>query len=81
MSNSTEGAGPALAAHSKDASTPGHNPASEATGKVPNSRNEGGEAAQHLLQQAEDFVRAQPHFAESTFAEFLLQQPFRIRHE
>ena len=59
MSESTEGAGPALAAHSKDASTPGRNPASEATGKT-NALNEGGEMAQHLLQQAEDCVRGQP---------------------
>jgi hypothetical protein len=59
MSDSTEGAGPALAAHSKDASTPGHNPVSEVTGK-PNPLKEGGETAQRLLQQAEDFVRAQP---------------------
>ncbi len=34
MSESTEGAGPALAAHSKDASTPGQNPASGATGEA-----------------------------------------------
>jgi glycine zipper-containing protein DUF883 len=59
MSDSTEGAGPALAAHSKDASTPGNNPASETTGK-PHPLQEGGEAAQRLLQQAEDCVRAQP---------------------
>ena len=59
MSNGTEGAGPALAAHSKDASTPGHNPASQATGEA-RLPPEGGEALQHLLQQAVDFVRAQP---------------------
>jgi DUF883 C-terminal glycine zipper region len=59
MSDSTEGAGPALAAHSKDASTPGHNPASAATGEASSVR-EGGESAQRLLQQAEDCVRAQP---------------------
>jgi ElaB/YqjD/DUF883 family membrane-anchored ribosome-binding protein len=59
MSNSTEGAGPALAAHSKDASTPGHKPASQATGeaRLPQA---GGEAVQHPLQQAVDFARAQP---------------------
>jgi hypothetical protein len=34
MSDSTEGAGPALAAHSKDASAPGQNPASEMTGEA-----------------------------------------------
>ena len=34
MTNATEGAGPALAAHSKDAATPGHRPASEAIGKA-----------------------------------------------
>ena len=58
MSDSTEGAGPALAAHSKDASTPGHNPASKATGEA--RPHEGGEALQDLLDQAVDFVRAQP---------------------
>jgi ElaB/YqjD/DUF883 family membrane-anchored ribosome-binding protein len=66
MSESTEGAGPALAAHSKDASTPGHNPASAATGKA-DTLNEGEEMAQHLLQQAEDFVRAQPLVSMAVF--------------
>jgi ferritin-like metal-binding protein YciE len=59
--HSTEGAGPALAAHSKDASTPGHNPASEATGK-PSPLNDGGEVSQRLLQQVEDFMRASRSF-------------------
>jgi hypothetical protein len=59
MSDSTQGAGPALAAHSKDASTPGHNPASKTMGK-PHPIHEGGDAAQRLLQQGEDCVRAQP---------------------
>ena len=59
MSDSTEGAAPALAAHSKDASTPGHNPASEAMGKS-HTVSQGGESAQHLLHQVEDWVRAQP---------------------
>jgi hypothetical protein len=58
MSDSTEGAGPALAAHSKDASTPRHDPASKATGEA--RPHEGGEALQDLLDQAVDFVRAQP---------------------
>jgi hypothetical protein len=58
MSDNTEGAGPALAAHSKDASTPGHNPASEATGEA--RPPEGGEALQDLLDQAVAFMRVQP---------------------
>jgi ElaB/YqjD/DUF883 family membrane-anchored ribosome-binding protein len=59
MSDSSEGAGPALAAHSKDASAPGQNPASGATGKA-RPIDEGGEAVQRLLRQVSDFVRAQP---------------------
>ena len=57
MSDNTEGAGPALAAHSKDASTLGPTPASEASGAV---KPASGEAVSHTLQQATDFVRAQP---------------------
>ena len=59
MSDSMEGAGPALAAHGKDASTPGRNLASEATGEA-KPPHEGGETVQRLLQQAADFVREQP---------------------
>jgi hypothetical protein len=59
MSESTEGAGPALAAHSKDASAPGQNPASEMTAKG-GTVNEGGEALSRWLNQATDFVRRQP---------------------
>jgi len=40
MSDSMEGAGPALAAHSKDASAPGQNPASEMTGEASLTRAE-----------------------------------------
>jgi hypothetical protein len=58
MSESTEGAGPALAAHSKDASASGQNPASGATGEA-RPLQQGGEAAQRLLQQATEFVCAQ----------------------
>jgi hypothetical protein len=59
MSESTGGAGPALAAHSKDASAPGPNPASEMTAKV-GTVNEGGEELSRWLNQATDFVRRQP---------------------
>jgi len=59
MAESTEGAGPALAAHSKDASAPGQNPASEMTGETRFS-NGSGESFSRLLQQAADFVRRQP---------------------
>ena len=58
MSGSTEGAGPALAAHSKDASTPGPTPASEASGTIKPASD--GEAISHALQEAADFVRGQP---------------------
>ena len=58
MSETTEGVGAALATHSKDASTPGHNPASEAT--VEARPREGGEALQQLFDQAVEVVRAQP---------------------
>jgi hypothetical protein len=66
MSDGTEGAGPALAAHSKDASAPGHNPVFEATGKA-SPVSQGGEPAQHLLQGAEDFIRAQPLVSMAVF--------------
>jgi hypothetical protein len=56
MSGNT-GAGPALAAHSKDASTPGPTPASEASGTV-KPASDSGDAISHALQQATDFVRA-----------------------
>ena len=58
MSGNT-GAGPALAAHSKDASTPGPTPASEASGTV-KPASDSGDAISHALQQATDFVRDQP---------------------
>lgn len=60
MSDSTGGPGPALAAHSKDASAPGQNPASEATGEARSSKQGGDESLSHLLQQATEFVRRQP---------------------
>jgi hypothetical protein len=66
MSESTGGSGPALAAHSKDASAPGQNPASLATGEARPS-NEGGEAALRVLQQATDLVRGQPLVAMAGF--------------
>ena len=59
MSGNTEGAGPALAAHSKDASTPGPTPASEASGAV-RPASDSGETISHALQQVTDFVRGQP---------------------
>ena len=59
MSDNTEGAGPALAAHSKDASTPGPTLFSEASGAV-KPANDSPEAMSHALQQATDFVRGQP---------------------
>ena len=58
MSGNT-GAGPALAAHSKDASTPGPTPASETAGTV-KPASDSGDAISHALQQATDFVRDQP---------------------
>jgi hypothetical protein len=72
MSESTGGSGPALAAHSKDASAPGQNPASLATGEARPSgearrSNEGGEAVSRALQQATDFVRGQPLVAMAGF--------------
>jgi hypothetical protein len=56
MSGNTEGAGPALAAHSKDASTPGPTPASQASGAV-RPASDSDEAISHALQQVTDFVR------------------------
>jgi hypothetical protein len=53
MSGNTQGAGPALAAHSKDASTPGPTPASEAPGAV-RPASDSGEAISHALQQVRD---------------------------
>lgn len=63
MSDTTEGPGPALAAHSKDASTPGQNPASAAKGEAKSAGHDGeplGEAVARLLKQVTDFVRQQP---------------------
>jgi hypothetical protein len=59
MSGNTEGAGPAIAAHSKDASTPGPTPASDASGAV-KPASDSGEAISYALQQATDFVRGEP---------------------
>ena len=56
MSGDTEGTGPALAAHSKDASTPGP---TETSGAV-KLASDSGEAISHALQQATDFVRGEP---------------------
>ena len=51
------GAGPSLAAHSKDASAPGHNPASEMTGEA-GTANEGGEALSRLINQTQTLCAA-----------------------
>ena len=59
MAGNTEGAGPALAAHSKDASTPGPTPASQASGAV-KPASDSGEAISHALEKTTDFVRGQP---------------------
>jgi ElaB/YqjD/DUF883 family membrane-anchored ribosome-binding protein len=59
MSETTEGAGPALAAHSKDASTAGQSPASAASGEQ-KSTNDEGEALTRLIEQAAEIVRGQP---------------------
>ena len=59
MSGNTEGAGPALAAHSKDASTPGPTPASQASGAA-RPASDSSEAISQALQQVTDSVRGQP---------------------
>jgi len=59
MSETTEGAGSALAAHSKDASTAGQSPASAASGEQ-RSTNLEGEALNRLIEQAAEIVRRQP---------------------
>ena len=59
MSETTEGAGPSLAAHSKDASTHGQSPASAASGEK-RSVNPAGEAVTRLIEQAEVIIRGQP---------------------
>ena len=56
MSDNLGGAGPALAAHSKDGSARGPNPASAATGKArPASKS-----ANDLLQQVTEWVHQYP---------------------
>jgi hypothetical protein len=55
MTDATEGAGPALAAHSKDAATPGHRPASEAIGKARQVAS-----GEHITEQLIDFAQRQP---------------------
>jgi hypothetical protein len=64
MSGNTEGAGPALAAHSKDASIPG--PAFQASGAV-RPASDSVEGISHALQQVTDFVRGQPLASMGTF--------------
>jgi hypothetical protein len=59
MSETTEGAGPAIAAHSKDASTPGQSPAPAASGEARPASHEG-EAVNRLIEQAAGIVRSQP---------------------
>ena len=66
MSGNTEGAGPALAAHSKDASIPGPTPASQASGAV-RPAGDSVEGISHALQQVTDFVRGQPLASMGTF--------------
>ena len=63
MSGNTEGAGPALAAHSKDASIPGPTQASGAVRPASDSV----EGISHALQQVTDFVRGQPLASMGTF--------------
>jgi len=59
MSEIAEGAGPALATHTKDASTPGPTLASAATGAALPAGNDG-ETIARLLKQVTDFVQRQP---------------------
>ena len=56
MSDNLGGAGPALAAHSKDGSARGPNPASAATGEA----RPAGKSANDLLQQLTEWVRQYP---------------------
>ena len=61
MDENTGAAGPALAAHSKDASAPGQTPASEATAKPKQPRtSEDGDAIVRMANQLTDLVRQQP---------------------
>jgi hypothetical protein len=61
MDEKTGGAGPALAAHSKDASALGPTPASEASPKPKQPRSEGdGDAIVRMANQLTDLVRQQP---------------------
>ena len=55
MTNTTEGAGPALAAHSKDAATPGHRPASQASGAAAPMAS-----GSYISDQLTDFAQRQP---------------------
>ena len=55
MTDATEGAGPALAAHSKDAATPGHRPASQAIGKARQAAS-----GLDLTEQFTEFAQRQP---------------------
>jgi hypothetical protein len=66
MPQTTEGAGPAIAAHSKDASTLGQNPASEATGDA-TSLHEARNTAERSFQQVVEFVRTQPPLSMAMF--------------
>ena len=59
MAEIAEGAGPALAAHSKDASTPGATPASAASGPALSS-GLNGQTIAGLLNQMTDMVQRQP---------------------
>jgi hypothetical protein len=57
MDGKPGGAGPALAAHSKDASTPGQTPASQASASSPPANVE---TVVRLADQLAEFVRQQP---------------------
>jgi hypothetical protein len=61
MSEEIGGAGPALAAHSKDASAPGQTPASEGSARPkPPRPSGGGEAIVRTVNQLAELVRQQP---------------------
>jgi ElaB/YqjD/DUF883 family membrane-anchored ribosome-binding protein len=73
------GAGPALAAHSKDASAPGQTPASEATG---GDRGQAGTAGDTLgasvsdaARQTGDYVSEQSSYLTAQGTAFVREQP------
>jgi ElaB/YqjD/DUF883 family membrane-anchored ribosome-binding protein len=61
MSENIGGAGPSLAAHSKDASTSGQTPASEVTGQPTRRRHdEEPDTVLQIVNEVQDFVRQKP---------------------